>query len=160
MKSCKPDFWKWIVSGFGLGLIPIAPGRMGALGALVPAILIRQHFSQPNFLLILLIVVFTVLGIIGTNKMIPRWGKDPSKVVIDEIAGMWITLLWVPAGWLSVILGFILFRIFDIAKPLGIRSSEKLPGGWGVMADDILAGIYSNIFIQVFFLFFPGFFAF
>ncbi|MCK9218465.1 MAG: phosphatidylglycerophosphatase A [Bacteroidales bacterium] len=160
MKNCKPDFWKWIVSGFGLGLIPLAPGTMGAIGALVPAILIRQYCPQSSFLLILLILVFTVLGIIGTNKMIPRWGEDPSKVVVDEMVGMWVALLWTPSGWLSVILAFILFRMFDIAKPLGIRSSEKLPGGWGVMVDDVLAGIYSNIFIQIVFLIFPGLFAF
>ena len=77
------------------------------------------------------------------------WGKDSSKVVIDEVAGMAITLLYVPHHIIFLLTGLILFRFFDIVKPLGIRQMEKLPTGWGVMADDVLAGLYSVIVLQL-----------
>jgi len=78
-----------------------------------------------------------------------EWGKDPSKVVVDELIGVWVAVLWIPAETQWLILGFILFRFFDIAKPLGIRQLEKIKGGWGVMLDDVGAGIYANIVLQV-----------
>lgn len=77
------------------------------------------------------------------------WGKDHNRVVIDEVAGMCITLLFVPLKWQYTLIGLIFFRFFDILKPLGIRKLEELPGGWGVMADDILAGIYANVILQL-----------
>lgn len=77
------------------------------------------------------------------------WGKDHNRVVIDEVAGMCITLLFVPLKWQYTLIGLVLFRFFDILKPFGIRKLEKLPGGWGVMADDVLAGIYANIILQL-----------
>jgi len=77
------------------------------------------------------------------------WGKDSSKIVIDEVAGMSASLLFVPVRWKYVITAFILFRFFDIVKPLYIRGLEKFPRGWGVMADDLLAGLYTNIIMQI-----------
>jgi phosphatidylglycerophosphatase A len=77
------------------------------------------------------------------------WGKDSSKVVIDEVAGMLITLLFIPVTVNNLMVGLLLFRFFDIAKPLGIRKMEDLPKGWGVMADDVLAGIYAHIVLLV-----------
>jgi phosphatidylglycerophosphatase A len=79
--------------------------------------------------------------------------KTPSKVVIDEAVGMWITMVLVPFSYLNLIIGFTLFRLFDIFKPLGIRNLEKLNGGLGVMADDVLAGIYANLVLQLILLF-------
>jgi phosphatidylglycerophosphatase A len=70
--------------------------------------------------------------------------------VIDEVAGMCISLLWIPATPLNIFIGLVLFRFFDILKPLFIRKLEALPGGWGVMFDDVLAGIYANIILQIF----------
>jgi len=77
------------------------------------------------------------------------WGKDHNRVVIDEVAGMCITLLLIPLKWQYTLIGLILFRFFDILKPFGIRKLEELPGGWGVMADDVLAGIYANVLLQL-----------
>ena len=90
-----------------------------------------------------------VLGIIATDKLEDEWGKDPSKVVLDEVIGVWIAMMFVPFSFFNVLLAFGLFRYFDIAKPLGIRKLEALNGGLGVMADDMLAGIYSNITLQI-----------
>ncbi|PJA08607.1 MAG: phosphatidylglycerophosphatase A, partial [Flavobacteriales bacterium CG_4_10_14_0_2_um_filter_32_8] len=70
-------------------------------------------------------------------------------IVIDEVIGMWITMLFVPLTWLTILIGFILFRFFDILKPLGIKKMENFNGGLGVMADDMLAGIYSNILLLI-----------
>jgi phosphatidylglycerophosphatase A len=78
-----------------------------------------------------------------------NWGKDNQKVVIDEVAGMCISLLLVPLSVPYVAAGLILFRFFDITKPLYIRKAEHLPGGWGVMLDDVLAGIYTNLLLQL-----------
>jgi phosphatidylglycerophosphatase A len=149
MKLRRLMIWKLIISGFGLGYSPFAPGTLGAIGALAPAILILKYAHSPYLWLIALILLFTVLGIIGSNKLRDDWGRDPSRTVVDEMVGMWISLMWVGTGWIPLFAAFILFRFFDIAKPLGIRYTERLPGGLGVMTDDILAGIYTNAILQI-----------
>jgi len=141
-----------VLSAFGLGLIPFAPGTMGALGALVPVVLARNYLPEPNLVLSVLAVIAIFAGIAGATKVEPSWGKDPSKVVLDEVAGMLVSVLWLGPGWLNVAAAFILFRFFDIVKPLGIRRAEALPHGWGIMADDVVAGIYTNLVIQLVYL--------
>ena len=96
--------------------------------------------------------ITTAIILIGTwsaEKVDAVWGKDSSKVVIDEVAGMAVTLLYAPPTIVNVILGLILFRFFDIVKPLGIRNLERIKGGIGVMADDILSGIYAFVVLRV-----------
>src|SRR6476659_10042176 len=85
--------------------------------------------------------MLTAAGIWSANEVEPYWGKDSSRVVIDEAAGICISLLFVPVTPVHVLVALLLFRFFDIVKPLFIRRVEKLPGGWGVMLDDVLAGI-------------------
>ena len=147
--------YKTIATGFGSGYVPIAPGTAGAaLGCLL--LVGYQYFIghtttnsfQINFLI--LIVLTTIIGAVSTHQLEPEWGEDPSKVVIDEIIGVWIALLLVPLTWLNILIGFILFRFFDIYKPLGIKKLEAIPNGWGVMLDDVLAGIYANIILQIY----------
>jgi phosphatidylglycerophosphatase A len=157
MKLRSLSVWKLIVSGFGLGYSPYAPGTMGALGALPPAILILKYAQSPYIWLVTLILIFTVLGIIGSNKLRYDWGRDPSRIVVDEMVGMWISLMWVGTGWIPLFAAFILFRFFDIAKPLGIGYTERLPRGLGVMTDDILAGIYTNAILQIALMLIPAF---
>jgi phosphatidylglycerophosphatase A len=94
-------------------------------------------------------VVILALGVWSAGKVESQWGKDSAKVVIDEVAGMCLTLLFIPVKWQYMLIGLVLFRFFDIVKPLYIRRMEKLNGGWGVMLDDVLAGIYSNIVLQL-----------
>lgn len=105
--------------------------------------------------LIQLIVVIALLaaGIIAASAVEKDWGKDNYKVVIDEAAGMMITLFLIPVDWKYALLGLALFRFFDIVKPLGIRKTEQLPGGWGVMADDALAGIYAHMVLWLIIVF-------
>ncbi len=90
----------------------------------------------------------TTIGIWSATVVEPQWGKDSYRVVIDEIAGMCLSLLFVPIHAKSLLAGLVLFRLFDILKPLGIRRLEKLNGGWGVMLDDLLAGLYTNLVLQ------------
>lgn len=91
-----------------------------------------------------------LLGTWSSDRVERVWGHDSSKVVVDEVAGMMITLAWAPVDIRYAVAGFVLFRFFDILKPLGIRKAEKLRGGWGVMGDDVLAGIYSFVILQGF----------
>jgi phosphatidylglycerophosphatase A len=94
-------------------------------------------------------LIVTLAGVWSSTVMEKVWGKDPSKVVIDEVAGMCVGLLFLPVNVTYLLCGFILFRFFDIVKPLYIKKMEYLPGGWGIMLDDVLAGIYTNILLQI-----------
>ncbi|WP_455498509.1 phosphatidylglycerophosphatase A family protein [Coprobacter sp.] len=139
-----------IASGFGSGFSPFAPGTAGSLVAI--AIWTVLFYTIPFTALLvvtsLLVVLFTAAGVWSADVLEPEWGKDPSRVVVDEMVGVWIALLAVPGNNVWYILyAFLFFRFFDIFKPLGIRKMEQLDGGIGVMADDILAGIYSFILL-------------
>ncbi|MFK7776221.1 MAG: phosphatidylglycerophosphatase A [Saprospiraceae bacterium] len=135
----------------GAGYSPFAPGTMGALVGILILFLIKWQQPELQFFtwgLLLATIIFTLLGVWSTNELESEWGKDPSKVVVDELIGVWIAVLWIPIETQWLVLGFILFRFFDIAKPLGIRRLESIKGGWGVMLDDVGAGIYANIVLQ------------
>ncbi|MFK8009817.1 MAG: phosphatidylglycerophosphatase A [Saprospiraceae bacterium] len=136
----------------GAGYSPFAPGTMGALVGILVLFLIKWQQPELQYFtwgLLLATIVFTLLGVWSTNELESEWGKDPSKVVVDELIGVWIAVLWIPIETQWLILGFILFRFFDILKPLGIRRLESIKGGWGVMLDDLGAGIYANIVLQI-----------
>ncbi|MBX2914742.1 MAG: phosphatidylglycerophosphatase A [Cyclobacteriaceae bacterium] len=89
-----------------------------------------------------------VVGVWSANVVEADWGKDSSKVVIDEVAGMAISLLFLPFALRYIAMAFVLFRFFDIVKPFYIKRAEKFPGGWGVMIDDVIAGICANGVVQ------------
>jgi len=124
----------------------------GSIAALLTCIIwyVMQIGKNVNRMVLPLITaIIIVAGIFSGNKLERIWGKDSYKVVIDEVAGMCITLLFMPINWQYGMAGWILFRFFDIVKPLYIRKMELLPGGWGVMMDDILAGLYANILLSL-----------
>ncbi|PRY54472.1 phosphatidylglycerophosphatase A [Arcticibacter pallidicorallinus] len=104
--------------------------------------------NSPWISILVALAIFGI-GVYSAGKVERHWGKDSYKVVIDEIAGMYITMMFVPVTVTTLVAGFILFRLFDISKPFYIRKLEKLPGGVGVMMDDVLAGIYANISLQL-----------
>jgi phosphatidylglycerophosphatase A len=145
--------YKLIASALGSGYSPIAPGTAGAIVGCAFLWLFEKYqlisTTETPFIFIGLIIIITLLGVFVTNQLTKEWGKDPSKVVIDEVVGLWIAMIFIPFNWINLILAFVLFRFFDIAKPLGIRKMEKLKGGIGVMFDDVLAGVYSNILLQI-----------
>ena len=146
---------KAIATVLGLGYAPKGPGTFGTLGGVI-FLGILLHFNIPLTLptLLILIVVTFVAGVISTNQLIPQWGEDPQRVVMDEFNGYLITMILVPLSWTTILLGFVLFRFFDILKPLGIRAIDtKVKGGMGVMLDDVLAGIYALICMQIYLYF-------
>lgn len=138
-----PDASAWIVATFfGTGHVPKAPGT-AATFATLPLYLFLRRLSLPWYLFSIALVI--LLGIFSSGRMEKRWGKDPGKVVIDEVAGTLITLSARPAGPGEIFLGMALFRVFDILKPPPVSSLERLPGGTGIMADDVAAGILSAL---------------
>ena len=140
--------FKAISSVLGIGYLK-GGGTVAAGACCLVLYLARAH--QPTEHLLpagLLTVGLLALGTLAAQRVEPAWGKDSSRVVIDEVAGMWITLLFVPLTTPRLLVGLALFRIFDIAKPFYIRKMEQLPGGIGVMMDDVLAGIYANGLLQ------------
>lgn len=147
---------KAIGTSFGAGYLPKAPGTFGALfGVLVYYCL---HYVIPEFIdysLLILILIFTLLGTWACQIVLEDWGHDPSKIVMDETIGVWITLLFIPYNHWYIWLAFGLFRLFDIWKPLGIRSiDDKMKSSFSVMLDDIVAGVYAAVVLQVIIYFF------
>lgn len=141
-----------IGTGFGSGFSPVAPGTAGALLATLVWLGLSYCLSEAMllWLTVVLVLLFTVAGVWAANRLEAFWGEDPSRVVVDEMVGVWIALLASPSGNIYYVLGaFLLFRLFDIFKPLGIRWMENFPGGVGVMMDDILAGVYSFMVLIV-----------
>lgn len=126
---------------FGSGCLPIAPGSFGTLAA-VPLILVLNNFGIWYSAFTLLIVVGIAVWSAGlTEDLLEK--KDPSEIVIDEVAGFLLATALLPFSWLSLGLVFFLFRFFDILKPYPIKHLEKLRGGIGIVMDDILAGLYA-----------------
>ncbi|QTH70914.1 phosphatidylglycerophosphatase A family protein [Pseudoalteromonas xiamenensis] len=138
---------QFLALGYGLGLAPKAPGTFGTLGAL-PFIFLSNGW--PIWLQIAIAVVFCLVGFWVCGKTADDLGvHDHPAIVWDEVAGFYITMMFAPINWLTLLVGFLLFRFFDIAKPGPIRTLDrKLQGGFGIMADDILAGIFSLICLQ------------
>lgn len=133
-------------SGFYTGYVPFAPGTFGSLAALI--IYFIPGFEQP-VIIIPAIVIFFIIGIITGNKFDKFYGKDPSQCTIDEVVGMWISLLFLPKGWWMAITTFILWRVLDIIKPPPARQAESLNGGWGIVMDDVIGGIYTCLFMHL-----------
>ncbi len=141
-------FHKITSTSLGIGYIGKGAGTVAAVACSVCWYLAYRNGYQPIPSL-LITVAITLLGIWSSNVVSKIWGKDPARVVIDEVAGMCISLLFIPVSIKYVIAALILFRFFDIVKPLFIKKLEKLSGGWGIMLDDVLAGIYANIILQI-----------
>jgi phosphatidylglycerophosphatase A len=134
--------------GFGSGLAPKAPGTFGTLLA-VPLYLLLDQLSLLPY--IALVVVAFVIGVYLCGKTAADLGvHDHPGIVWDEFVGFWITMIAAPAGWLWIFIGFMLFRLFDIWKPWPIRFFDKnVESGLGIMIDDVLAGIYALLVLQL-----------
>ncbi|MBX2890829.1 MAG: phosphatidylglycerophosphatase A [Saprospiraceae bacterium] len=144
------NFYRITATGFGTGKLPIAPGTWGAaLAALLAAPLMWADSNLARLVLIVAAVALSFICARAADMFADEWGEDPSRVVADEMVGMWVTLVGNPLTWGNIGLGFLFFRFFDIAKPLGVRRLERIPGGWGVVLDDVLAGVYANILLQL-----------
>jgi phosphatidylglycerophosphatase A len=136
-----------LATGFGAGYSPIAPGTVGTL-ITIPIYYFLSKIPFPLYELTLVTLFFLSSWISGQAQT--YWARqDDPRIVIDEMIGFLITMLWVPKTALFVILGFFLFRFFDILKPPPIRLIERAKRGWGVVLDDFVAGIYANIILHL-----------
>ncbi len=150
---------KLLASFFYLGYCPVMPGTIGTLGGVVLFLLLR--FLAPGFLpedlgelragYLIFLALFFLAGAYSAGRGEKIWReKDSPRIVIDEAFSFFITLFCIPFSAGTAIVGFILNRVFDVAKPFPIRRlEEKVPGGWGVMTDDLLAGIYGNLVLRL-----------
>ena len=134
-----------VATALGVGYVPFAPGTFGsAVGLLLWFVLPSSPIAQAAA-----IVVVCVVGSWSGSVAERYFGRvDPGHVVVDEVAGMLVTLFLVPVGWIGAIAGFFLFRISDIIKPYPANRLERLPGGIGIMADDVMAGVYANLVLR------------
>ncbi len=137
----------FLAFGFGSGLSPIAPGTVGTLMA-VPLYLLMVRLPWAYYILLLLAAIAVGIWLCGESARL-LGVHDHGGIVWDEFVGFWITMLFVPAEWLWILLGFTLFRLFDVWKPWPIRFIDQhVHGGLGIMLDDILAGIFAMIVLQ------------
>ena len=137
----------FLAFGLGSGLAPKAPGTFGTLAA-IPLYLLLSQLSLPIYAQVL--VLASLVGVWLCGKTAKDLGvHDHPGIVWDEFCGYWLTMLAAPSGWFWIILGFILFRLFDIWKPWPISLADRrVPGGMGIMVDDLIAGLYAFIVMQ------------
>ena len=140
---------KIFATSLGIGYIGKGGGTVAAAVAALCWYLALAGSAIAGLWPLVFTVAVTLLGIWSGNEVEPYWGKDDKKVVIDEVSGMCVSLLFLPVTPVYIIAGLILFRFFDIRKPLFIRRMENLNGGLGVMMDDVVAGIYTNLLLQI-----------
>ena len=145
---------RWVrafVTGLGLGYLPLAPGTWGSLATLL--LVFGVHWLLPlheTIVLGSLVALLTFPAVVFSTRFSrSEDDPDPSKIVIDEILGQILCLLFVPVSAVSLGAGFLLFRFFDIVKPFPVRRSEKLPGGMGIVCDDLIAGLYAGVCLKI-----------
>ena len=138
----------FLATGFYIGNIPFAPGTFGSLIGLPLCFALTRISLAPAMLGTLFFIFFAVCIADAAEKILKQ--NDPGCIVIDEIAGMMVTLIGLPFNPITVVIGFIIFRILDILKPFPIRNLDKrIPGGLGVVADDVAAGIIANLLLRI-----------
>jgi phosphatidylglycerophosphatase A len=148
-ETMKKTRWAWSVSTvLGVGYLKPGPGTYGSIAALLlwAAYAWLTHPSRLAILIALLagIVLAIILGVPAATIVERQSGRtDPGFVVIDEVIGQWIALLFSPVDWRHGLIALVLFRLFDITKPFPVRRFERLPGGWGIVFDDVAAGLYA-----------------
>jgi phosphatidylglycerophosphatase A len=137
----------FLATGFGSGYSPFAPGTAGTLVA-IPLVMM---LTPAGFVAQAVVVAaVSAVAIWSAGAAAETFGlKDPGQIVVDEIAGFFVTMAFLPVSALSLAVGFVLFRIFDIAKPAPCSWAEALPGGLGIVADDLWAGVYANLVIRM-----------
>ena len=138
----------FIASGFGIGYLPI-PARATLASAIAVLAFWFMPFDGESLWMILLIGSTATVGTWAAWRTLRPGEDDPKRVVIDEFAGMWMTFIFIPKEWYLAVAAFLLFRLFDVWKPLGIARLERLPGGVGIMADDVGAGLLGAVILNV-----------
>ncbi len=134
--------------------MPFAPGTWGTLvGNLIIIALWQMGLLESIWIIPLLTIAWSLIGYWSITELPDGWEHDDQRIVIDEVVGVWLTLAFIPISWTTIILSFILFRVFDIWKPLGIRKFDDLKSDFSVIVDDLIAGVYANITLRLLLLF-------
>jgi phosphatidylglycerophosphatase A len=137
----------WVATGGGVGYAPVAPGTFGSLPGVALAWL--AMLAGGTTALVATLVAVVALGLWAAGVAESHFGRsDPGPVVIDEIAGQLVSLLFIAPTPAALAAAFVLFRVFDVLKPFPARRLESLPGAYGIMADDLMAGIYANLALR------------
>jgi phosphatidylglycerophosphatase A len=134
-----------LATTLGVGFVPYAPGTFGSAAGLLLWWLLPSSLPVQAAAIVIIFLVGSWSGHVAERHF---GASDPPPVVIDEVMGMWITLLLNPVGWQGAVIGFLLFRLFDVIKPYPADRLERLRGGFGVMADDGMAAVYANIALR------------
>ena len=146
--NLREDAVMFLATGFYIGNIPFAPGSFGSLIGLPLCFALAGIRLTPAVFCTMLFILFAMCIADAAEKILKR--NDPGCIVIDEIAGMMVALIGLPFNPITVVIGFIIFRILDILKPFPIRNLDKrIPGGLGVVADDVAAGIMTNLLLRI-----------
>ena len=149
-KSINTKIAIFIATGFGSGYSPFASGTAGSAVAVVLSLLMVDLWNGFSIIGLSIVLGFCFIGLWSADIAESVFGKkDDGRVVIDEIAGYFVSIFMLPKTIPIVIAGFLIFRVFDIIKPFPANSSQQLKGGVGIMADDIIAGIYTNLVIRI-----------
>ncbi len=153
MNRAPASMWRnpvhFLAFGLGSGAAPWAPGTVGTAAAVIPYLLWIQYLS-PAWFLVLLAVTF-VIGVWLCERTSEDLGvHEHSGIVWDEFVGYWLTMFLAPQGWEWALVGFVLFRFFDVLKPWPVKwADRRVAGGFGIMVDDVLAGVYAWIGMQI-----------
>jgi phosphatidylglycerophosphatase A len=148
--SLAPLWARLVATFFGTGYLHPGPGTWASLASTLIWFWLARWSPRPQLLLATLIVAAIAIGIPAASRVArAARTEDPQFVVIDEVAGQWITFLFAPVTWKTLVIGFILFRGFDIVKPPPVRQLERLPEGTGIVADDVAAGVLSLAVMQL-----------
>ena len=139
---------EWFGIVFKIGKLPLAPGTWSSF---IASLLWFFLFDDIDLIVLPIITILIFfIGIVSSQKIINDTNEnDPSRIVIDEWVGQWITFTFIPVNLSNFVIGLVLFRFFDIIKPFPVKSAEKLTGGWGIMMDDVVAGIMSFIILYI-----------
>lgn len=140
---------RWLASAFGAGWSPKAPGTVGSLVGLLVALPVYSLFPSLFPWLALSLLFLAIL--VCNRAVVEEKEADPSWIVLDEIVGIWVAMVGAPLEWPVLLIGFLLFRLFDIWKPWPARAAEKLPAGFGIVLDDVIAGLYTALILNFFF---------
>jgi phosphatidylglycerophosphatase A len=152
VQAPAPIWATLVATFFGIGQLKPGPGTWASAAAMIIWFVLARWIPapwQPGVLAALAAVAITIGIPAATRAARASRVKDPQFVVIDEVAGQWITLLFAPVAWKTMLAGFILFRAFDIVKPPPVRQLERLPEGTGIVVDDVAAGIYALAVLQL-----------
>ena len=136
-----------VATGLGSGYSPIAPGTAGSA---VGLLLFWPLHAQSGTIQVAAVALLFLVGVVASTRVARGVGlEDPGIVVVDEVVGMWVTLLFLPLTPFTAAVGFFAFRAMDVWKPYPARQLEHLHGGWGIMADDVMAGVYANLLVRL-----------